>query len=112
MNIALGLQHRVVLALQALFQPAPRKRSAHARLEQPTPRQPATTPAPCRHIAALPARLAPACAPQLRAMPLRVRHVVEVGQARAQSGRLVISGRMADVCAELDRLAEREAALN
>ncbi len=45
-------------------------------------------------------------------MPLRVVRVMEAGQARASSGRMVISGRMADVCAELDRLAAREAALS
>lgn len=44
--------------------------------------------------------------------PLRVVRVVEVGQTRASVGRMVISGRMADVCAELDRLAAREAALS
>ena len=44
--------------------------------------------------------------------PLRVVRVLEAGQARASSGRMVISGRMADVCAELDRLAAREAALS
>ena len=37
--------------------------------------------------------------------------VLEAGQAPACVGRMVISGRMADVCAELDRLAAREAAL-
>ena len=42
--------------------------------------------------------------------PLRVLRVVETGQARTSVGRMVISGRMADVCAELDRLAAREAA--
>jgi hypothetical protein len=41
---------------------------------------------------------------------LRVVRVVERGQARSQVGRMVISGRMADVCAELDRLAACEAA--
>lgn len=45
-------------------------------------------------------------------LPLRVVRVVETGQARASVGRMVISGRMADVCAELDRLADREAALS
>jgi hypothetical protein len=40
--------------------------------------------------------------------PLRVLHVVEPGQTSPQMGRLVISGRMADVCAELDRLAAFE----
>jgi hypothetical protein len=38
--------------------------------------------------------------------PLRVVRVMEAGQV----GRMVISGRMADVCAELDRLAACEAA--
>lgn len=40
---------------------------------------------------------------------LRVVRVFEAGQAPANVGRMVISGRMADVCAELDRLAAREA---
>jgi hypothetical protein len=44
--------------------------------------------------------------------PLRVVRVVESGQARSCVGRMVISGRMADVCAELDRLAACESALN
>lgn len=42
--------------------------------------------------------------------PLRVVRVMEAGQPRCQVGRMVISGRMADVCAELDRLAACEAA--
>jgi hypothetical protein len=45
------------------------------------------------------------------AMPLRVLRVIESGQSRASTGRMVISGRMADVCAELDRLVAREASL-
>jgi len=44
--------------------------------------------------------------------PLRVVRVLEVGQPRSTVGRMVISGCMADVCAELDRLAAREAALS
>ena len=43
------------------------------------------------------------------ARPLRVVRVVERGQSRSDVGRMVISGRMADVCAELDRLAACEA---
>jgi len=43
--------------------------------------------------------------------PLRIVRVMEAGQTPAQVGRMVISGRMADVCAELDRLAACEAAL-
>lgn len=55
----------------------------------------------------------PAIQPYLQARrPLRVVRVVESGQPRTHVGRMVISGRMADVCAELDRLAAREAAEN
>ena len=54
---------------------------------------------------------APVSQPRLQVRrPLRVLRVVESGQPRAHVGRMVISGRMADVCAELDRLAAREAA--
>jgi hypothetical protein len=45
-----------------------------------------------------------------RARPLRVVRVLEAHPAPAGAGRMVISGRMADVCAELDRLAALEAA--
>ena len=41
--------------------------------------------------------------------PLRVLRVMDTDLAPAQIGRLRISGRMADVCAELDRLATHEA---
>jgi hypothetical protein len=44
--------------------------------------------------------------------PLRMVRVMEAGQTSAQTGRMVISGRMADVCAELDRLAAHEARLH
>lgn len=44
-----------------------------------------------------------------RPLPLRVARVMEAQQSRHTAGRMVISGRMADVCAELDRLAELEA---
>jgi len=44
--------------------------------------------------------------------PLRVIRILEAGQAPAHVGRMVISGRMADVCAELDRLVAREQALH
>jgi hypothetical protein len=43
------------------------------------------------------------------AKPLRVLRVVEPSAPRAIAGRMVISGRLADVCAELDRLAAMEA---
>lgn len=41
---------------------------------------------------------------------VRVVRIVERGQPAESDGRVVISGRMADVCAELDRLAALEAA--
>lgn len=40
-----------------------------------------------------------------RHRPLRIVRVLEANQAPSQVGRMTISGRMADVCAELDRLA-------
>ncbi len=66
----------------------------------------------------------PVCAqPALKALPqptcarsapltpaLRVLRVTESDQRVKGAGRMVISGRMADVCAELDRLAAIEAA--
>jgi len=43
------------------------------------------------------------------ATPLRVVRVVEPSAERCTAGRMVISGRLADVCAELERLAALEA---
>ena len=62
-----------------------------------------------------PRQIAPVHAPALHAAvsqrrPLRVVRVVDASAALAGAGRMVISGRMADVCAELDRLAALEAA--
>ena len=45
---------------------------------------------------------------RVKPMPLRVARVMDEQQTRQSAGRMVISGRMADVCAELDRLVERE----
>jgi len=38
--------------------------------------------------------------------PLRVVRVLDAEQSRSNAGRIVISGCIADVCAELDRLAQ------
>lgn len=48
-----------------------------------------------------------------KATPSRLRIVREfdANVSPACAGRMVISGRMADVCAELDRMAQREASL-
>ena len=62
-------------------------------------------------LAPVPAAQAPLRArrPLRSVRPVRVVRVVEACQAPAGAGRMVISGRMADVCAELDRLAAIEA---
>ena len=59
----------------------------------------ATGPKPCQTVAKI-------------ASPRRLKIVreFEAGISPSCAGRLVISGRMADVCAELDRMAQREAA--
>ena len=44
-----------------------------------------------------------------RTLHLRVVRTVEAGIPAGSTGRMVISGRMADVCAELERLAALEA---
>jgi hypothetical protein len=63
-----------------------------------------------RYVAVRPACTARPAAATTSTRPLRVVRVVEDRHAGPASGRVVISGRMADVCAELDRLAAREAA--
>jgi hypothetical protein len=50
--------------------------------------------------------------PPVLRRPLRMVRVIEAGQTPSQVGRMVISGRMADVCAELDRLAAHETRLH
>ncbi len=62
--------------------------AAGSRSQSPTP----GTEAPCSH-----------------AQARRVVRVLRTAASGADAGRLVISGRMADVCAELDRMAAREA---
>lgn len=46
---------------------------------------------------------------QAKQRALRVLRVSEQGEAPSCAGRMVISGKMADVCAELDRLVALEA---
>lgn len=43
-------------------------------------------------------------------LQLRVVRTIEAGRPAGDAGRMVISGRMADVCAELERLAALEGA--
>lgn len=82
----------------------------HSLLRWLLPTRPVAPVAPRRRAAtAVPALVPAGHSPSVR-RPLRVVRVVEAGQPRSQVGRMVISGRMADVCAELDRLAACEAA--
>ena len=113
MNIALALQHKLLLSIQRFMHgsPAPVRASVARTVQRPAPRTvqrltqgpvgfavPGNNGTATRQAAA-------------KVMPLRVLRVVETGSPRSSTGRMVISGRMADVCAELDRLVEREAAL-
>jgi hypothetical protein len=77
----------------------PSQRPARAlRMVHPTAARPPINARPVSSI----------CAP--RPSALRVVRVCDNHSTPGDVGRLVISGRMADVCAELDRLAAREAA--
>ena len=68
--------------------------------------RPATAPGTAARV-----RVQPQSPPFQRPAPaLRVVRVLEPAAPRAVAGRMVISGRLADVCAELDRLAAQEAA--
>lgn len=53
-------------------------------------------------------RPAPPCIQVQKAKPLRVLRFVDSNMPRTSVGRMVMSGSMADVCAELDRLAAQE----
>lgn len=70
---------------------------------------PRPAPVPCIAVRATPPRPVPQAAARMPAKPLRVVRVFEPSTPRAGAGRMVISGRMADVCAELERLAAQEA---
>lgn len=76
---------------------------APVRCQEPAAHVVRTRPAVHRPAPAHAARTA-------RTARLRVVRVFEGPQATAGAGRMVISGRMADVCAELERLAALETA--
>lgn len=72
---------------------------------------------PCRNPAGRPLtassrQSATAHTPIQNTKPLRVLRFVEGGMPRTSVGRMVMSGSMADVCAELDRLAAQELAVH
>ena len=87
--------------LMGWLSPRPRQRAATRQAPQECPRSarviaPCPTPVAARH--------------EIARRPLRVVRVVDAPAARSGAGRMFMSGRMADVCAELDRLAALEAA--
>ena len=98
-----------LLALSGLFKNLPSFTTRTSSLALPTRQSVrphpewAVRPAPC----ALPSHSK--AQPTKRPPSLRVVHVHESGQSATEAGRMVISGRMADVCAELDRLVAMEA---
>ncbi|RYG30510.1 MAG: hypothetical protein EON93_14690 [Burkholderiales bacterium] len=100
MGIALLAIESLFAPLQAFFAPMPSRQRA---LPQITGRMPRTGGRPTASVDGGSASSIKRSAP---ARPLRVVRVVEPHDRGA--GRMVISGRMADVCAELDRLAELE----
>ena len=77
-----------------------------AHTPTPAPAQPAREPVRPQRPARVTRR--PLAVPQAP-KPLRVVRLVEPMAPRSTAGRMVISGRLADVCAELDRLAAQEA---
>lgn len=93
-----------VQALAALFVPA-QSASAHAR--------PAVKPAMASRASALSyktpklaaAKLIKKSIPDAPVHRLKIVRQFEPGASRSCAGRLVISGRMSDVCAELERMA-------
>lgn len=95
-----SLAHRWMPAARKRHRAAPVALEADLRYVQVRPSQPGTpagtTERSCRS-AVLPNR------------PLRVVRMAEAGAPRA-GARVLLSGRMEDVCAELDRLAALEAA--
>ncbi|MDP9993543.1 hypothetical protein J2W28_003742 [Variovorax boronicumulans] len=108
MGIALLAIADFWMPLQSLANRLLPARRAHRRNSSDTAaglRYVAVRPACTTRTAGTPAPTATATAP---ARPLRVVRVID-GKSRDRS-RMVISGRMADVCAELDRLAALEAA--
>ena len=106
MNFALYAQRRFAAGFKAITHMlgAP---TTHSSTYGPAQRTRANSPVPF----AIQKRTSPAACPSALKR-LRVLRVMEPGQQRTCVGRMVISGRMADVCAELDRLAAREAAMS
>ncbi len=93
-----------VQALLAFFMPVQVAHASHRPLvHTPAPRQAST-----QNIIQQTQTAATAAACIRPVSRLKVMREFEPGMARTQSGRMVISGRMSDVCAELDRITQKE----
>lgn len=105
MGIALFTTARLLAPLQPLVAAAMRGFRRHAAASWR-----ATQPSVAAHACVLPKpSFAQGVARATGPRPLRVVRVLEGVHGKHSAGRMVISGRMADVCAELDRLAAVEA---
>jgi hypothetical protein len=117
MNIALVLQHKLLIGIQRFMHMGRHTGTSH--MLPPSSGAAGSHLHPFAPMAPCPSALRGVSAGVAsqrhlveKVVPLRVLRVVESGMPRSSTGRMVISGRMADVCAELDRLVEREAALH
>jgi hypothetical protein len=94
-----------VQALVAFFMPV---QSGQASYRQPAdvylPRTPRLQSFPTNRAIAQAIESTPSC----HVRRLKVMREFDPGIKRSHAGRMVISGRMADVCAELDRIAQKE----
>lgn len=107
MGITLSGLERLWAPVQALFGWVTRACTARPSTQTIAPMGlRAGTPRVYPHRSAAPARNCSASARR----PLRVVRVMEASPPSSGAGRMIISGRMADVCAELERLAALEAA--
>ena len=96
-----------VQALVALFMPVqPVKANRLSVVRAPELR----TPVKPNLVKSNPAEPAPAAVHSRQTTCLRVVREFDPCNKRSHAGRMVISGRMADVCAELDRIALKESA--
>ena len=91
------------------WSPATPLRSLMAWLSGTLPPTPVPVAPPGRSTSVAPACMARSRLTERRNRPLRVLRVLDGPQERSAAGRMVISGRLADVCAELDRLAALDA---
>jgi hypothetical protein len=108
-SVSLSIILSPVQALMALFMPTQPASANHRPTTPATVQQFPDSPQTAGRAAA-PVAMATRTRPHNRPITcLKIMREVEPGMGRSQAGRMAISGRMADVCAELDRIAQKEA---